>query len=83
VGRRMSALGGKRTLNDQRIDQIKAAFAVSRNVVEAGAAIDPGAPDYSDLEDAHKPEHEHNDYDGDNQTENTAHCRSLQDVAMT
>jgi hypothetical protein len=24
---------------------------------------------YSDLEDAHKPEHDHNDYDGDNQTE--------------
>ena len=33
------------------------------------------------LEDAHKLEHDHNDYDGDNQTENTAHSRSLQDVS--
>ena len=36
---------------------------------------------YSDLEDAHKPEHEHNDYDGDNQTDDTAHGRFLQDVS--
>ena len=32
-----------------------------------------------DLEDAHKSEHEHNDDDGDNQTQNTAHSRSLQE----
>ena len=34
-----------------------------------------------DLEDAHKPEHNYNDDDGDNQTEDTAHIRSLQDVS--
>ena len=33
------------------------------------------------LKDPHNPEHDHNDYDGDNQTENTAHSRSLQDVS--
>ncbi len=33
------------------------------------------------LEDAHKLEHDQNDYDGDNQSENTAHSRSPQDVS--
>jgi hypothetical protein len=40
-----------------------------------------GGTGYSDLNDAHEPQHEHDDYDGDNQTEDTAHIRSLQDVS--
>ena len=54
-------------------------------MAEAGPVFDPHKRGcgtvYSDLEDAHKPEHDHNYYDGDNQTEDTAHGRSLQDVS--
>ncbi len=34
----------------------------------------------SALEDAHKSEHDNNDYDGDDETEDTAHDCSLQDL---